>query len=363
MKIAVKLVIFLCGSLIIISLLLLTFFTVTAYEPMKEIKLTDISNNREINQKKLNTLKILSWNISKAIYHKRRKITNKEKPFSIVDNLNNIINTLNQEKADVYLIQGVDKHSSQSSYINQVNRLVKAMPEYNAYFSTNHKAVFIPYPIYSPIGKTHSGILTLTDPISIYTKRYSLPQEKSWFNRLFEQNDCISLVKIPTKKENRYWCIINVHLSFDKHSHKELNSKLNFIKEFALKLYNDGNYVICGGDWNLNIINMESLSGKDNKNNIANKTNNNALTDAIPQNWLWAYDLITPSYKSTPKMSHETTRDGFLLSPNINLIEVKALDLDFSNSPHNPVYIKVRTKIDMSIEKSVSPENTKVAKK
>jgi endonuclease/exonuclease/phosphatase family metal-dependent hydrolase len=357
MKIIIKGVIFLIGGLIILLFLLLMFFTITAYNPMKELKLTDISDNREINQMKLNSLSILSWNISHSIYHKGRTI-NKNSSFSISDNLNIIIDTLREEKADVYLLQAVDKNSGISLYINQVKLIIEALPEYNAYFSTNHKALFVPYPIHSPIGKIHSGVLTLSDPISINTKRYSLPTVQPWPDRIFEQNDCLSLIKIPSKNEDAYWYIINLHLSsFNKDLNKINSDQLSFIKDFIIKLYKSGNYVICGGDWNFNIVEIDSLREKIQKNNVKNSSTKDSL-DFLPKDWIWAYDFITPTYKDPQKNINTITRDGFLISPNIELIEVKALDFDFVNSPHNPVYIRVKAKSELSIEKNTSPETT-----
>ena len=39
-----------------------------------------------------------------------------------------------------------------------------------------------------------------------------------------------------------------------------------------------------------------------------------------------------------------TILDFFLLSPNVSVEEVRQLDVDFANSDHNPVFLKVKLK-------------------
>jgi hypothetical protein len=61
----------------------------------------------------------------------------------------------------------------------------------------------------------------------------------------------------------------------------------------------------------------------------------------------WIYDNKTPSNRSVtfpydPSKTTTDVRDFFLLSPNIKAISVKGINLNFENSDHNPVIIKVK---------------------
>jgi len=71
--------------------------------------------------------------------------------------------------------------------------------------------------------------------------------------------------------------------------------------------------------------------------------------DFLPDGWKWLYDNTNPSERSVvaaydqPK-TPTTIFDFFLVSPNIDALSVECIDLNFENSDHNPVIIKVKLK-------------------
>jgi hypothetical protein len=67
----------------------------------------------------------------------------------------------------------------------------------------------------------------------------------------------------------------------------------------------------------------------------------------LPSEWKWAYDNTVPSNRTVsapynPATTSTTVIDFFLLSPNIESLAVKCIDLDFRNSDHNPVILKAK---------------------
>ncbi len=69
--------------------------------------------------------------------------------------------------------------------------------------------------------------------------------------------------------------------------------------------------------------------------------------DLLPENWTWAFDPSAPTnrknYKPFVKGENETTYlDYFVVSPNVEVLQTKTIDLNFENSDHNPVYLQVR---------------------
>ena len=69
----------------------------------------------------------------------------------------------------------------------------------------------------------------------------------------------------------------------------------------------------------------------------------------MPPEWEWVYDSKKPSNRSViaaydPETTTTTVIDLFLLSPNMKLISAECINLDFENSDHNPVRIKVGLK-------------------
>ena len=72
----------------------------------------------------------------------------------------------------------------------------------------------------------------------------------------------------------------------------------------------------------------------------------------LEEGWSFACDLAVPSCRLLnqpydPADAENTQHyviDGFILSPNVELIEVECMDLGFENSDHNPVRISVKLK-------------------
>ncbi len=72
---------------------------------------------------------------------------------------------------------------------------------------------------------------------------------------------------------------------------------------------------------------------------------------AAPPGWRWAVDPAAPTLRTAhqPYREGENCRlivDGFLVSPNVALLSVEGVDLNFEFGDHNPVRIEVRAKED-----------------
>lgn len=67
----------------------------------------------------------------------------------------------------------------------------------------------------------------------------------------------------------------------------------------------------------------------------------------MPVGWTWAFDPETPSslYLNEPYTPGKTTRcilDIFLVSPNVEIVQNRTIDLNFHNSDHNPIQMSFR---------------------
>jgi hypothetical protein len=108
--------------------------------------------------------------------------------------------------------------------------------------------------------------------------------------------------------------------------------------------YEKGNYVIAGGDWNMN---PPGFNPAEIRNDSVFTVRHGVEDDYLPSQWQWVWDPIVPtnrdvsvSYKR--KSTGTTLIDFFLASPNVEIIRVEGLHLGFEFSDHNPVMIRAR---------------------
>ncbi|MCG8411449.1 MAG: endonuclease/exonuclease/phosphatase family protein [Bacteroidales bacterium] len=249
-----------------------------------------------------------------------------------------------QDSCDFILLQEIDLKSKRSYHQNQVDLFKNSLANYDSFFAKNYDVKFIPSPITNPLGKVKSGLLSFSRYNPKQVMRYSFPGNYSWPLKLFMLDRCFLTKRIPTSN-NKELIVINTHNSaYDDGSLKK--KQMFFLKEFILREYQKGNYIIVGGDWNQNPPSIDhSKTPKDIKNRSI--VLNPIPKDYLPQDWQWIYDSTTPSnrYLNTPYKEGESITpiiDFFLISPNIKSEQIKTLDLNFKNSDHQPIICKMK---------------------
>ncbi len=273
--------------------------------------------------------------------------------FSDIDtvkkNMYGIGDILKKNMSDIILLQEVDRHSRRSFYIDQAEYYSNLFSGYESQFALNFKVFFVPIPIYDPIGKVESGVMTVSRfKTEGKGRRYQLPGSFSWPNRMFNLKRSVLVNRFIDESGNE-WVLLNLHLSaYDDGNLRE--KELEFIRNYILEEYNSGRFVIAGGDWN----HILPRISKDTFSPYTTKEKDLFWVKELPENWTpegwtWAIDRSSPTVRSnesgySPGQNFTTVIDGFLLSPNIELIKVKTINTRFKYSDHEPVLIKVRAK-------------------
>ena len=228
--------------------------------------------------------------------------------------------------------------------MNEVKEIAAKFENYFEYYALNYKVNFIPVPIDHPMGSVTSGIITLTKYKPFKIQRWAFPGDYAWPVNLFQLKRCFMASWYKTGNSHKNLVFVNLHLSaFDKGG-KLRKKQLDYLKKFIVKEYNSGNYVIVGGDWN-NMMPGISI----NHFKFTTPMKYLDIYISIPENWAptgwqWAFDPNTPSLRSDEKSyvkgeNFTTIIDGFLVSPNIDIVSVETFDPGFKNSDHNPVKI------------------------
>lgn len=347
-----KIIITIIAVPIAIFILFLAFSTITEYRPGNITILSPIHESRAETAAP-GGLSLLSWNIGYCGLDSKTDFFmegGSQKGRNSIDAhrqaLDNIIDFIDKQEPDVCFIQEADAKSYRSYKIDQSYAISAAFSGYEIYYGMNYKAPFVPVPVQSPIGRVESGILTMSRFAVESAERHSLPGSYSWPVKVFHLKRCAVVSVIPSAVNGKSWYLINVHLSaYGDGSMRR--QQLDYLKDFILERYNEGNYVVIGGDWN-------SIFPGIDKDHFAPYTTAEEYlfwVQAVPENWTpdnwqWCYDSETATSRSLEQPFEKeenftTVIDGFLVSPNLRVDEVKGFDLDFENSDHNPTSVTV----------------------
>ena len=336
-------------SLAVIGFIGLIVYAVIAdYRPKeKEIVFTD---EKTVNLNDTMELSILTWNIGYCgldrdmdfFYDGGTKVMTPR--IRCFNNLLKVKKFLKQnDSTDFIFIQEIDKGSKRSYYINEYDSLAAVLKSYSSYFAKNYDVFFVPVPPANPMGKVLSGLATFSKYKPSSSVRYSFPGEYGFPKQLFMLDRCFLVNRYPLQN-GKELVVINTHNeAFDTGEIRK--AQMEYLKDFLLKEYKNGNYIITGGDWNQSPPDFKpEFSG--------NRVNTHQMmmpSDYLPAEWKWVFDNHTPSNRTViasynPSTTTTTVIDCFLLSPNIDALSVKCINLNFENSDHNPVKIKVKMK-------------------
>ena len=339
-------------SIIIIAFIIfLVYATLNDYKPKPQTIVSENSNPTVISIDSDGlVISLMSWNIGYCginkemdfFYSGGTQVYPKEE--QVLKNMEGIKDfLLSHFDVNFVLLQEVDISSTRSYHHNQMKEFHKVFDGYEADLGINYKVFYVPIPPQKPMGAVESGVVTYSYIKSETSTRYSFEGNFAWPKGLFLLDRCFLVNRYPTSKGNQL-VLINTHNSaYDDGSLKA--RQMVQLKEFLTSEYAKGNYVIVGGDWNQCPPGFEPDFQKDKMDNVSRT---DIAEDYIPD-WTWAYDNSKPTNrrnKTAYKQGETPTTviDFFLISPNIEKVEVKNMDMSFDYSDHDPVLAKFRLK-------------------
>ncbi len=295
------------------------------------------------------SLDLLIWNIGYAgldasmdfFYDGGRQMRPSEE--QVTANISGISETLESYKSfDFVLLQEVDRDSKRSYGFDQAGLLEDQFAPASAFFGLNYRVGYVPIPLKEPMGRVTSGLLTLSAHSPALVERHSFPGNYSWPMNLFMLDRCFLVCRYPLTG-GKELLVINTHNSaYDDGSLRR--QQMAYLKDFLTGEVERGNYIIVGGDWNQSPFGLPPEL-PDHRFDTENLT---YVEEGYPApDWKWAYDPRTPTNRrvGTPydrSTSLTTIIDYYLVSPNIEVREVRTVDLDFKYSDHQPVELNVR---------------------
>lgn len=335
-------------GIVAILAVIIIYAVITDYRPKEKTPIEVNENPGQLGDSV--TLSLLTWNLGYAglddkmdfFYDGGKKVFTPK--LQCLKNLAGIMEFLKKnDTIDIFLLQEVDRKSRRSYKVDEHSTITAHEKYASNAFATNYKVFFVPVPFTSPMGSVYSGITTISRYIPSSIVRYSFPGEYGFPKQLFMLDRCFMVSRYPIKN-GKELVLINTHNeAFDPGQIRK--AQMEYLKTFVLSEYNKGNYIIAGGDWNQCPPQFVPQFPK----NQVNKDQMVIPADYLPAEWQWVYDNKTPSNRSViaaydPAITTTTVIDFFLLSPNIRPLSVNCIELNFANSDHNPVRVKVRLK-------------------
>ncbi|WP_426348027.1 endonuclease/exonuclease/phosphatase family protein [Alloiococcus sp. CFN-8] len=343
------------GVFLLIALIfiisLLAFLTIREYSPEPQEAL-EVTGTPSKTLTEGDSLTLLTYNIGYGGLDKNHdffmdggETVNVENKEIILNNMEGVKSLLLEENTDVIFIQEVDIDAKRSFGINQVQYINDLFTDDTESFATNFLCDYIPYPLPETIGKVHSGILTLSKFQSSNATRIALPTSFTWPTRVAQLKRCLLVERVPIEGSDKELVLVNLHLeAYDDGSGKAAQSKI--LMDLLLQEYNKGNYVIAGGDFNQSfpqvdlsaypLINDEFFKAGILDTSLLNTSWTLAADNSLP-----TARLLNQIYDEASDDNQYYVIDGFILSPNLILEEIKTLDQGFEYSDHNPVRLKV----------------------
>jgi endonuclease/exonuclease/phosphatase family metal-dependent hydrolase len=332
---------------------LIVYALISDYKP-KEKEIISQSESPSILKDSL-TFSLLTWNIGYAGLDKdmdffydggTKVITPKVKCLENISLIGDFL--IKNDTVDFILLQEIDRNSKRSYRLDEFEDISKKLPGHNPFYAMNYDVFFVPTPPTKPMGKVVAGIASFSKYIPESSIRYSLPGDFGFPTQLFYLDRCfiVNRFRIENGKE---LVIINTHNEAFDEGGNIRKAQMEMLRKFVLNEYSSGNYVIAGGDWNQCPPDFKPAfpANKEFTGKIGNFYLMSIESDYMPAEWKWIYDSSTPSFRTLitaydPSATPTSVCDIFLLSPNLESVSVKCIDLGFANSDHNPLIIKVK---------------------
>lgn len=300
---------------------------------------------------------LTSWNIGFAAYlqdytffmdgGKESRARSKE---AVLDSMEHITDVLEKENSDFNFIQEVDFDATRSYKVDERQIIRDRFKDESYVFAQNYDSPYLFYPFTSPHGKNKAGLVTLSKYEIRDAMRRSLPIQTD-VAKFLDLDRCFSLSRVVTSDRHSL-VLINFHLSAYTTDTTIVFSQLNMLYKIMQEEYRRGNYVICGGDFNMDLLgDSASVFGVSGGRN-ASWCQPFPVDEMPPHIMLVApYDRKDP-YPScrnndmpyTPGKSFTCTVDGFLVTDNVKVNEVEVLRQDFMYSDHNPIHLEFELK-------------------
>lgn len=257
--------------------------------------------------------------------------------------------------ADFYFFQETDEKADRSYGIDMRARISGAFPGYGATFAQNFHTAYLLYPFNDPIGRSVSGLLTLSKYRVESAVRRSFPVSTGFIEKLFDLDRCFTVQRLPVEGSDKKLTLINLHMSAYDEGGTIRAEQLAMLNGVLAEEAAAGNYVVAGGDFNHCLIadrfssDEEALSYFESGQRVPDWVKSSVLHESeIAEGFSIAAGLNASTCRGADipyeaGVNYCTVIDGFLVSDNVEAV-AETVDTQYAYSDHNPVRLRFRLK-------------------
>lgn len=341
-----KILLGIVGAVVVCAGGLVAYLSATEYHPEARQTAEWVQLQEDAEETQAGQMTIYTWNIgyggldAGADFFMDGGSEVNPKAEDVARNLEAINEFIAGQNADAWLLQEVDVNSSRTGSVNELEAISEVYPGSFA-LAYNYRCDFVPFPL-PPIGKITSGIATFTDClVTGLPERIALPCPFSWPVSTANLKRCLLVTRLAVEGSEKEVVLVNLHLeAYDDGAGKIAQTEL--LMEFLQQEYEQGNYVIAGGDFN------QVFPGTLETYPVVEGVWTPGILEesALPEGFRYAFDASRGSCRLLDRPLDEDSQlyviDGFLVSPNVRVERVETVDLGFAHSDHNPVKLEVR---------------------
>ena len=349
--------------LVILACIYIVYMNSSYYRIEDDLSL-EVINNQNLILEKDTEYSIMTYNIGFGAYDQeysffmnvgtmkdgtviRGKSSRGVSEENVLKNTKGSINLINELATDFILFQEVDVKATRSYQINQKEMIENSLSHYGRVFALNFHSPYMLYPFHEPHGSVEAGLLTLSRYQISLAKRISYPIDNSFFAKFIDLDRCFVITRYEVDNSKEL-VLINNHMSAYDEGGMIRAKQLELLNTVMKQEYDQGNYVIVGGDFN-HVLNIdeEAFSSEQLVPSWVNSLSDEELPDGMKivnaSNNLEVATCRDSDIPYTKGVNYVTILDGFIISDNI-VANAENIDADFMYSDHNPVKLTFKLK-------------------
>lgn len=345
-------------GIVCICIIVYLLYVLLSYKRIKDNLPLKVNRNSTIESVKTGqSYQIMTYNIGFGAYTPEftffmdgGKSSIAKSKESVVTCVKGAANVAKDYHPDFLLLQEVDLKATRSYHVNEKEIFDSMFPEFDNQAAVIYDSAFLFYPIWEPHGKSLSTIACYSRPKMQSAIRRSLPISED-MHKFLDLDRCYSKSRVFVEG-GKYLCVYNVHLSAYGNDASIRLAQIKMLTSDMGYEYGEGNYIVCGGDFNHDLLNFEEDSKK-----VESWAHPFPRTE-LPNHFMFALDLLSLEKRGLQAKSSRSndipydveksfvvTLDGFIVSDNIEVVTYEVVDTGFGYSDHNPVSMQFELKM------------------